>query len=396
MTLPAAAWAADQAASRDAFLRRLIGALRADDRFVAAWLIGALGRENPPADALSDLNVVAVVAPAHEAVLCARPRMTTGRTTPERLALFQALGTPILIHENHHNASPGGTMTYVVYDTGVELALYLMPQREAYIPSPARLLFDRIGVPPELPPAAEPLEERRARATARVAFFWMMAGIAARYRLRGWDWQVNRVLDMLRASIDEVRRLVAGEPPQFRRRPPTPLATTSAVQAAAIRSLCDEMEALMPMVIRLGGEVPPAAVRAAVERRLVPALDGQSVGEPRVAGALAFIGDHLPERLTLADLARAAHLSPAHFTTVFRRATGLPPLRYVQRVRLERAKELLAEGVLSVAEVARAVGFRDAAYFHRAFTCAVGVTPGRYRARGRSEWQQAGDQVQTG
>jgi integrase len=86
-----------------------------------------------------------------------------------------------------------------------------------------------------------------------------------------------------------------------------------------------------------------------------------------VSGALVYLGDDLPVRLALEDLVRAAHLSPAHFSTVFRRATGLPPLRYVQGVRLERAKELLAEGELSVVEVARAGGFRDAAYFHRTF-----------------------------
>lgn len=386
MVTPAAEWAAGQAAARDAFLRRLAELLRTDHRFAAAWLIGGLGRADPQADALSDVNAVAAVAPPHEGALCARPRMTAGDTTAERLGLLRSLGEPVLIHENHHNAVPGGTMTYAVFDSGVELALYLTPLAEARLPSPSRLLFDRVGLPPEAGPQAEPLEERRARATAAVAFFWMMAGVAARYRLRGWDWQVNRVLDMLRAQIDDVRRLVAGEPPRFRRPPPSSVATTPAAQAAAIRGLCDEMAALAPAVVRLGGGVPPAAARGLVERRLVPALHGQSVGEPRLAGTLAYIGDHLPERLALADLARAAHLSPAHFSTVFRRSTGLPPLRYVQRVRLERAKELLAEGALSVAEVARAVGFRDAAYFHRAFTRATGETPGRYRARGRSGW----------
>jgi AraC family transcriptional regulator len=85
----------------------------------------------------------------------------------------------------------------------------------------------------------------------------------------------------------------------------------------------------------------------------------------------------------VAELAAAAGLSRAHFSVVFARATGLPPVRYVRRARLERARELLAAGDLPVAAVARAVGFRDAAHFHRAFAREEGLTPGRYRAQAR-------------
>src|SRR5919202_1113812 len=106
MALPQLAWVARQAEPRNASLRRLVEVLRADERFAAAWLIGGLARADQRADALSDLNVVAVVAPGYEATLCARPRMTAGHTTPDRLVLLRAVGEPTLIHENHYNASP--------------------------------------------------------------------------------------------------------------------------------------------------------------------------------------------------------------------------------------------------------------------------------------------------
>jgi AraC-like DNA-binding protein len=274
-------------------------------------------------------------------------------------------------------------MSYVVYDSGVELALYLVPQAVARRQQPSRLLFDRVGVPPVALPPPESPAERREAATAGVAFFWMMAGIAARYRLRGWHWPVNRVLEQLRAHLDEVQRLLAGAPPGYRPRPPAPLASTPQAQAAAIRELCDAMEALMPAVVRFGGAPPPADPRAAVEARLVAPPAGQTSDEARVAGALAHLAAHLPERLTVAGLAAAAGLSRAHFSVVFARATGLPPRRYLQRSRLLRARELLATGDLPVAAVARAVGFRDAAHFHRVFVREEGLTPDRYRAHVR-------------
>ncbi|HEV2123835.1 MAG TPA: hypothetical protein VGW38_13810, partial [Chloroflexota bacterium] len=279
----AQAWVEAHAAARDVLLTHLVAELRRDERFVAAWFIGSFGRDDQPPDALSDINVVAVVAPSYAAALCARPRQTAGQTTPERLALFRRFGSPAVIHENHHNAPPGGTMSYIVYDTGAELAVYLVPQEGAERPLPSRLLFDRVGVPLKTAPPPETLEERQAQATASVAFFWMMAGITARYRLRGWDSRVNHFLDMLRAHVDTVRRLVAGEPRRYRRRPLLPLAATPAAQAILIRQLCDEMEALMPTVVQLGGQVPPNP-RAAIEQRLATTLQGQSMGEPRLVG----------------------------------------------------------------------------------------------------------------
>jgi AraC-like DNA-binding protein len=62
----------------------------------------------------------------------------------------------------------------------------------------------------------------------------------------------------------------------------------------------------------------------------------------------------------------------------FRRATGLSPQQYVQRLRMRQARMLLAEGDLSVKQVAYACGFSDARYFSRRFRAAHGVPPSRY------------------
>ena len=63
---------------------------------------------------------------------------------------------------------------------------------------------------------------------------------------------------------------------------------------------------------------------------------------------------------------------------------GLPPLQYVHRYRMQRAKHLLETGDESVARVAAATGFRDAFYFSRAFMRSEGVSPLRYRQAQRA------------
>lgn len=90
---------------------------------------------------------------------------------------------------------------------------------------------------------------------------------------------------------------------------------------------------------------------------------------------LEFIGDHLAHDITLAELAALAGLSPAYFTRQFKLATGLPPHQYLIQRRVERARELLTGGVLSVAEVAQVVGFFDQSHLHRHFKRLFKVSP---------------------
>ena len=99
----------------------------------------------------------------------------------------------------------------------------------------------------------------------------------------------------------------------------------------------------------------------------------------RLAPVFAFIAAHFGERVTLAQLAQLAHLSPAHFSTTFRRVTGLSPFQYLHRYRLQHAKELLGDRDASVAQVASTAGFPDPFYFARAFKRSEGLSPTQYR-----------------
>ena len=85
--------------------------------------------------------------------------------------------------------------------------------------------------------------------------------------------------------------------------------------------------------------------------------------------------------LEVAELARAALMSTAHFSRRFRAAYGETPYAYLMTRRIERAKALLRRGDLTVTEVCLEVGCASLGSFSARFTELVGETPTAYRAR---------------
>lgn len=83
--------------------------------------------------------------------------------------------------------------------------------------------------------------------------------------------------------------------------------------------------------------------------------------------------------IALADLAALCGLSEDHFARAFRKSFGIPPYRYQLRLRLERAKALLADPELPVGAVAALVGFPRAQGLTRLFLRELGITPLRFR-----------------
>jgi AraC-like DNA-binding protein len=106
---------------------------------------------------------------------------------------------------------------------------------------------------------------------------------------------------------------------------------------------------------------------------------GAALAPWRLRRATEFLEANLAADVSLQDLADEVGLSPHHLCTAFRRSTGLPPHRWLLARRIERAKELLAAGRLSLAEVALACGFASQQHFTVAFRRATGLTPGRMR-----------------
>lgn len=106
-------------------------------------------------------------------------------------------------------------------------------------------------------------------------------------------------------------------------------------------------------------------------------LPAQKGGLPtyRLKQVIEYIDTYLDRDLALADLAAVAQLSPNYFMHLFKQSTGLTPHRYVIQQRVERAKQLLIEGKLAIADIALQVGFAHQSHLNRHFKRWVGVTP---------------------
>jgi AraC-like DNA-binding protein len=97
-----------------------------------------------------------------------------------------------------------------------------------------------------------------------------------------------------------------------------------------------------------------------------------------------FLMAHLAEDIGLDDLAAIADLSAKHFARAFRQSTGVPPHRWLIERRIDRAKALLIEDGLNLAEIALACGFADQSHFTAAFRKSVGATPAIFRRESRA------------
>lgn len=99
----------------------------------------------------------------------------------------------------------------------------------------------------------------------------------------------------------------------------------------------------------------------------------------RLSRVLSYIEENHGRELTLEDLAGEAAMSTFHFAREFKRATGTTPHQHLIKYRVERAKALLAEGRLPLAEVGLRTGFSHQSHFTRLFRRLTGTTPQSYR-----------------
>lgn len=98
-----------------------------------------------------------------------------------------------------------------------------------------------------------------------------------------------------------------------------------------------------------------------------------------------WLQDNYGKEINLQELAKSFDLSVRTFNRRFKAATGLSPLNYLQKIRLENAKDLLKTTNLSIGEVMFKIGYHDTAYFHALFKKHHGTTPGQYRTTVRAK-----------
>jgi AraC family transcriptional regulator len=88
-----------------------------------------------------------------------------------------------------------------------------------------------------------------------------------------------------------------------------------------------------------------------------------------------YIENHLDQKISIDDLATVLGTSRAHLTRIIKKTTGVAPHQYVMRKRIEQARNFLAQGQHTIAEVASLTGFSDQSHFNRTLRQLCGVTP---------------------
>ena len=94
-----------------------------------------------------------------------------------------------------------------------------------------------------------------------------------------------------------------------------------------------------------------------------------------------FIRENLPRRISCAELAANCHLSESYFWTRFKRESGLTPMDFLNRKRLEKAESLLKNSSHSITKIAFDCGFQSSQYFATVFKKQFGLTPTQLRKK---------------
>lgn len=132
--------------------------------------------------------------------------------------------------------------------------------------------------------------------------------------------------------------------------------------------------------MRHDDDLPAWLLDIPAERRpLLNAKGGLSVGATRQI--LQFLSENFSRKLSLGEMAAVCGLSPYHFVRAFSKTFGAPPHQYVLALRLDFAEKLLANGRLSITDIADLSGFSSQSHFTTTMKKYRQVTPQQVRAR---------------
>jgi transcriptional regulator GlxA family with amidase domain len=106
-------------------------------------------------------------------------------------------------------------------------------------------------------------------------------------------------------------------------------------------------------------------------------------GDGEIQGAQEWLSNHFSIANPVEEMIKRSKLAERTFKRRFAGATGISPIAYVQRLRVEDAKRRLERTEASIEEISWQVGYEDAAFFRRLFKRTTGLTPGAYRKRFR-------------
>lgn len=105
-------------------------------------------------------------------------------------------------------------------------------------------------------------------------------------------------------------------------------------------------------------------------------------GEDKViAQCQVWLANNYEQASPISHLVQETGLSDKALTRRFKAATGMTPIEYVIKLRVEESKQMLEASTASIEEIAEQVGYRDSSFFVKKFKSVVGLTPAQYRKK---------------
>lgn len=156
---------------------------------------------------------------------------------------------------------------------------------------------------------------------------------------------------------------------------------TSAGTAAAIDACLHVVRSRLgsDAANRVARSLVVAAHRAGGQAQFVDRPVPEPMAASPISEALDWAVAHLDERVTVADLARSAHMSERSFIRAFAQTTGTTPAAWLRSRRLDEARRMLEISDLPIDAVASRCGFASPVTFRQNFSSAYGTTPSGYR-----------------
>ena len=113
--------------------------------------------------------------------------------------------------------------------------------------------------------------------------------------------------------------------------------------------------------------------------------------DKRVEKIIQMMRDDVRGELSLTEFAQSVNLSVWRLCHIFKTDVGMPPIRYLRLLRMEKAKGLLESSFLSVKEIAYQVGLNDESHFVRDFKATYGFSPAIYRSHYKQKESENGN-----
>ncbi len=187
------------------------------------------------------------------------------------------------------------------------------------------------------------------------------------------------LLDLMLPGIDGFAVLDWMRSGERTRQAPVIILSTRQLNSEDVRRL----ESHAQVAFQTKGILSENEMAAAVDRALGGEEPLPKHTSALVKRAIAYLQQNYAHPIARWQVAEAAGASEDYLSRLFHRELGLSPWDYLNRYRIQRARLLLVAGDLSIAEVARQVGFKDHAYFSRIFRKLTGLSPNGYREDAR-------------